>query len=420
MSIWYTLEHNGVCLSNKYKSHCRPVYYDDKPYYVSITAEEILSAVVNKKDLLNDKTFYKNFHKSIKRYLPKDLKQIDLKELVLKDWKPYAYTFEPFRLDLRINGKSYQSQGSLVVEPPHIFVGRGDHPLRGTFKHRINEKDITLNLSNHFFQKFSLRDFDLVENKNVSWYASWRDSITNESRYLYLPKTFHSNDSEKFDLARLLKKRLPIISLNNKNYLNHKDSKVSQCAVCVYLIYKLCIRVGNEKDTNIDSDTIGCCSICKEHVTLLKDRKVTFKFIGKDSIPFKRTITMDPLFYTKLEEYCSKASKEIFTDINPGILNRYLNKLLPNLTAKVFRTMKASTVFQSNLENTMNSFRTANKKAAYVCNHTNNTTSKNNYIDPRIIYNFSNKTKIPIEKLMSNECIKKHGWAKHTNTNFVF
>ena len=107
-------------------------------------------------------------------------------------------------------------------------------------------------------------------------------------------------------------------------------------------------------------------------------------------------------------------------EINPNILNRYLDKLLPNLTAKVFRTMRASTVFQNHLKNDLKSFREANKKAAIVCNHTNTTTSKNNYIDPRIIYNFSNKSKIPVELLLSSEFLKNSKWSKHSNTNFIF
>ena len=418
MTIWNTMEHNGVLLCNPYKPHGKPICYESKYYNISEKAEEILSSILHKQEHLEDPVFYRNFYKSLYKYLPNELKKINIKHFTFPGWKPYTYTFDSFKLDLRINGIIYQLQGSPAVEPPHIFIGRGEHPLRGTFKSRLTEKHIILNMSKTCFKKFELKDFVLIENKTVAWIASWKDQITKEPRYIFLPKSFHSNDVEKFDLARLLKRKLQMIL--SKNKINLQEERYEQCAICVHLIYKLCIRVGNEKDTNIDSDTIGCCSICKHHIKLLPNRRVMFKFLGKDSIPFKRTITMDPEYHSIFENIHSNSKMEMFENINPGILNRYLNKLLPGLTAKVFRTMRASTVFQHYIGNDLQSFKIANKKAADICNHTNNTTSKNNYIDPRIIYNFSNKTNIPVEKLMSTECIKKHQWAKHTNTNFVF
>lgn len=34
-----------------------------------------------------------------------------------------------------------------MVEPPSLFLGRGDHPKSGTLKLRVHPKDVTLNLS---------------------------------------------------------------------------------------------------------------------------------------------------------------------------------------------------------------------------------------------------------------------------------
>ena len=94
--------------------------------------------------------------------------------------------------------------------------------------------------------------------------------------------------------------------------------------------------------------------------------------------------------------------------------------MLPNLTAKVFRTMKASSVFQSNLDTDIQSFRIANNKAANICNHTNNLTSKLNYIDPRIIFAFSKRNDIPIENLLGKQFAMKHNWAKNVESSFIF
>ena len=36
--------------------------------------------------------------------------------------------------------------GNYMAEPPGIFIGRGEHPLRGKWKPRVTAKDVTLNL----------------------------------------------------------------------------------------------------------------------------------------------------------------------------------------------------------------------------------------------------------------------------------
>jgi DNA topoisomerase-1 len=47
-------------------------------------------------------------------------------------------------------------------------------------------------------------------------------------------------------------------------------------------------------------------------------------------------------------------------------------------------------------------------------------TSKNNYIDPRIIFAFIKKYKIPIEKILNNNFIKKFHWASNIDENYYF
>ena len=44
-----------------------------------------------------------------------------------------------------IDGKEVEV-GNYMAEPPGIFMGRGDHPMRGRYKPRATDKDVTLNL----------------------------------------------------------------------------------------------------------------------------------------------------------------------------------------------------------------------------------------------------------------------------------
>jgi len=47
-------------------------------------------------------------------------------------------------------------------------------------------------------------------------------------------------------------------------------------------------------------------------------------------------------------------------------------------------------------------------------------TSKNNYIDPRIIFAFIKKFDIPPEKLFTKVLIKRFEWASKVDINFKF
>jgi DNA topoisomerase-1 len=66
--------------------------------------------------------------------------------------------------------------------------------------------------------------------------------------------------------------------------------------VCTYLIDKLALRVGNEKGED-EADTVGCCSLRKEHIILEPDNKITLDFLGKDSIRFHNTVEVEPIVY---------------------------------------------------------------------------------------------------------------------------
>ena len=47
-------------------------------------------------------------------------------------------------------------------------------------------------------------------------------------------------------------------------------------------------------------------------------------------------------------------------------------------------------------------------------------TSKNNYIDPRIIVSFTKKFDIPLEKILSKSWIKRFEWATKVDKDYRF
>lgn len=72
-----------------------------------------------------------------------------------------------------------------------------------------------------------------------------------------------------------------------------------QRATAVYLIDKFALRAGNEKGDD-EADTVGCCSLKFEHVTLKPPNKVIFDFLGKDSIRFYDEVEVDQQVFKNL------------------------------------------------------------------------------------------------------------------------
>ncbi len=76
----------------------------------------------------------------------------------------------------------------------------------------------------------------------------------------------------------------------------HGDEKGVFVDIYVYLNLsfdpkKLALRAGNEKEEGETADTVGCCSLRVEHITLHEQLEgsecvVEFDFLGKDSIRY--------------------------------------------------------------------------------------------------------------------------------------
>jgi DNA topoisomerase-1 len=125
--------------------------------------------------------------------------------------------------------------------------------------------------------------------------------------------------------------------------------------VATFLIDRLALRVGNEKGED-EADTVGCCSLRVEHLTLEDPNKVTFDFLGKDSMRYLNTIEVPDLVYKTVKSFFMKPGdkgmvnkepkEELFDLINAGKLNEHLKSHMPDLSAKVFRTYNASITLQ--------------------------------------------------------------------------
>lgn len=87
---------------------------------------------------------------------------------------------------------------------------------------------------------------------------------------------------------------------------------IRQRATAIYLIDKFALRNGNEKGEDA-ADTVGCCSLRFEHVTLTPPRKVTFDFLGKDSVRYVNSVEVDDQVFKNLKIF--KKDPKVFGDL---------------------------------------------------------------------------------------------------------
>jgi DNA topoisomerase-1 len=192
-------------------------------------------------------------------------------------------------------------------------------------------------------------------------------------------------DLEKYEKARKLKILAPKIREDYTMQLKSKQMIDRQKATALYFIDKLALRAGNEKDTEDEADTVGCCSLRCEHVKFIEPDQVEFDFLGKDSIRFHQVVELEIAAWKAMKElWTGKGPKEmIFDKIDPGTLNDYFREFMTDLSVKVFRTYNASVTLAielgkydsatfhepANHHAIYQFYEAANRQVAILCNH---------------------------------------------------
>jgi DNA topoisomerase-1 len=412
---WTTLIHNGVMFPDEYKYKKIPLIYSGQEIILNERAEEaaFLYAKYIDTEYVTNATFNKNFFNDWKKMLGKDSIIQNLSLCDFKNMKKYLEKEKELKKEVKdknkdnnknkdedkykiavIDGKE-QTVSNYKMEPPAIFIGRGKNPNLGKIKKRIYPEDVILNLSKDATIPEIIIDGEkhkwkkIIHDKNVEWLASWKDTITDKTKYLWL--SAHSelkanSDEKKFDLARKLKKKIKTINeLNDKN-LKSNDIKIKQIATALFFIDKLALRVGNEKGDD-SADTVGTTNLRVEHIDVSKENVITLNFLGKDSVPYTNTVTVMAQIYNNICEFVKgkDQNEQIFDRINSNDVNKYLQEFMKDLTAKVYRTYNASNVFQkelkkinakftdnSNVKELMDEYIKANAKVAKIMNHQKN------------------------------------------------
>lgn len=409
---WKTLQHNGILFPPLFESQGIKLKIKGENIPLDLNQEEMIYQWAKKKDTpyAQDKVFQKNFTSDFAKTLPAKFKKIsyedldfsdayklvdkekDLKEMMTKEEKKaIAVKRKELREELKekfgkaiIDGKEVEV-GNYMAEPPGIFIGRGEHPLRGRWKPPVTAKDVTLNLGKE--AKVPEGNWGkIVHDKDSMWLAGWTDYLTQKRKYVWLADTAglkQDRDKEKYEKAVKLAKEIEKIKDGIVKDMKNKDPRISKIATACYLIYRTAMRVGDEKDPD-EADTVGATTLRKEHINITPNT-IEFDFLGKDSVRWQESVPAeghDKQFHENLKKIIQnkKPKDEIFDGITSRHVNAYYSSIVKGLTAKVFRTYLATNVVKNYLKEHDNlEGKTANEKlyhakmanleAAIMCNH---------------------------------------------------
>ena len=437
---WKTLEHNGVAFPPSHILKGLSIKINNERLALNNEQEEIVYAWAKKKDThyIEDAIFQNNFLTDLKKILPirfqntNNIHEIDFseafclvdEELKLKiiekekiqklsreDKKKLIDKKKQERERLKnFYGKAYVDGmevevANWLVEPPGLFMGRGLHPLRGRWKPRVTPQDVILNLGEDAPVPEGAWK-NIVHDHSSTWLATWTEKLTDKRKYVWLHDSAflrQNTDKEKYDKARNLEKYAYKIQKEIINkMINSKELNQRKIATVCYLILKLAMRVGDEKDKD-EADTVGASTLRVEHIKFPeKDNKkfIELNFLGKDSVPWQKTLEINSEdtkgLYQNIRLFMRDKghNSEIFDKINSSKVNAFLRKIdpknVPGLTAKVFRTYLATKIVKESLKNPpldvnkqssepkkIYVAKIANLKAAIACNHKKGIDPKN-------------------------------------------
>ena len=419
---WDTLEHNGVVFPPEYEPLPKNVklVYDGVPVSLHPEAEEIAGfygGMLNSTHNVENPTFNKNFFEDFVAVLDKtghgkdkDGKTVKIKKFEKCDFKPIFEHFDAERARKKAlpaaekkalkaekdaieapfmycmwDGRK-QKVGNFRVEPPSLFRGRGEHPKTGRVKKRVMPEQITINIGEKAKVPAAPAGHKWKEIKHDhegTWLAMWQENINGAYKYVMLAANSDikgQSDFKKFEKARELKKHIDRIRTDYKRELKSEKMVDRQRATAIYLIDQFALRAGNEKGED-EADTVGCCSLKFQHVTLKPPNTVIFDFLGKDSIRFYDEVEVDTQVFKNLKIFKKEpktTGDDIFDRLTTSALNKHLTSYMPGLTAKVFRTYNASYTMArllkemkatGTIQEKVKAYNDANREVAILCNH---------------------------------------------------
>lgn len=400
------LHHNGVLVPPMYKGLGLTIDVRGETIYLTDEQEEMATAWAKKigTPYVDDPKFAENFHNDFSKVLGIEVNSGDVgysaihKAVLEERERRVSLTREERKAQVAQRKASREENkekygwamvdgvrmeiGNYTVEPSSIFMGRGKHPRRGSWKEGPRHGDIELNLSPDTPRPPGEWKA-VVWEPDTMWIARWRDRLSGKMKYVWPSDSSplkQEKDVEKFDKARDLRDNLRRVRRHILENLGHEDPRRRKTATVTFLIYRCKFRVGDEKDEDEEAETIGASTLKPEHITFNGDGTVTFDFLGKDSVRHLLRTEMPEQIIVNLREFSANPDAPLFEGVDSKRVSDFLDEVMTGLSAKVFRTHYASTAVETSLKKTevrrdepeyikKYAATMANLDAARVCNH---------------------------------------------------
>ncbi len=400
-----SLYHNGVLVPPRYQGKGLRIKIDGKEVKLTTEQEEMALAWAKKvgTPYVEDPVFVKNFHHDFSKKLgltvtPEDIDYSEIFAVVEQEREQKANLSRDERKQLAAQRKLKREANkeqygyawldgnrveisNYVAEPSSIFMGRGGHPLRGRWKEGPQAEDVVLNLSPDAPRPQGNWK-EIIWDSQAMWIAQWQDKLSGKIKYVWFSDSTRIKQEKeiaKFNKAKDFGQQLDRIHRHIRKHLDADHLKRRKIATICFLIDKLKIRVGDEKDPD-EADTIGASTLRPEHIQFNNDDTVAFNFLGKDSVPHVFRIKLPANVTRNLKEFASNGDATLFDGIGSQHVSEFLDEVMTGLSSKVFRTYYASDAVETMLDKTsVNSEDTeyvkkhvatiANLSAAKVCNH---------------------------------------------------
>ena len=205
---------------------------------------------------------------------------------------------------------------------------------------RIMPEDVTINCDNCLPPPICTmpgRAWDnIVHDDTVNWLGFYKQETDDkvETKYMQMDKTSEAKtkpDYLKYERARKLVEVVPRIRKDYQLKIAGGTMFKQQLGTCAYFVDRMALRVGGEKNTDEEADTVGCCSLRVEHMNLDFDAwkagkpQITLDFLGKDSIRYLNTVPVPKTVFKALVNFIrgKKPTADLFDQIVPSVLNEY-------------------------------------------------------------------------------------------------
>ena len=256
---WKTLQHNGLLFPPPYKTRGIKIRICGKPVNLTLQQEEMAYLWAKKKDTpyALDATFRNNFTADFLRTFGSEFKGAGYDDI---DFGRACRVVDKEKLEREAMGKEAKKGlaarrkeireklkgqygkavidgqeadvANYMVEPPGIFIGRGDHPLRGRWKDRVFHGDVVLNLGRGAVVPPGAWKGVVHESESM-WLAKWTDALTQKPKYVWLADTAgikQDRDKAKYEKAVGLSSKIEEIrAAMDRDMGKRQQEKVDRC-----------------------------------------------------------------------------------------------------------------------------------------------------------------------------------------------